>query len=54
VGGPETVRQKLSEFIRRTGVDELIFTSDIYEHQRRLRSLEIAATAMQNLAQQAA
>jgi len=54
MGGPETVRQKLSEFIRRTGVDELIFTSDIYEHQKRLRSLEIAATAMQKLAQQAA
>lgn len=54
VGGPETVRQKLNEFIQRTGVDEVIFTSDIYEHPKRLRSLEIAATTMEKLAQQAA
>ncbi len=54
VGGPETVSQKLNEFIRRTGVDEIILTSDIYEHQKRLQSFEIAAAAIRSLAGQAA
>jgi alkanesulfonate monooxygenase SsuD/methylene tetrahydromethanopterin reductase-like flavin-dependent oxidoreductase (luciferase family) len=46
IGGPETVRRKLGDFIAATHADELIFVSDLYEHQRRLRSFEIAAHAM--------
>jgi luciferase family oxidoreductase group 1 len=50
VGGPETVRRKLGEFLRDTQADELMFTSDVYDHADRLRSFEIAAGAMQQLA----
>jgi luciferase family oxidoreductase group 1 len=49
VGGPETVRRKLAEFLRETAADELIFTSDIYDHALRLRSFEIAAEAMKTM-----
>jgi len=50
IGGPETVRQKLERLLRATGADELIFTSDLYDHERRLRSFEIAAEAMNAIA----
>jgi luciferase family oxidoreductase group 1 len=46
IGGPETVQRKLRDLLRQTGADELIFTSDLYEHALRLRSFEIAADAM--------
>lgn len=46
IGGPETVRQKLEAFERETGADELIFVSDVYDHDLRLRSFEIAAEAL--------
>jgi luciferase family oxidoreductase group 1 len=49
IGGPETVQQKLTQFLRETGADELIFTSDLYDHSLRLRSFEIAADAMKKL-----
>jgi luciferase family oxidoreductase group 1 len=49
-GGPETVQHKLSQLLRQTGADELIFTSDLYDHALRLRSFEIAASAMKRLA----
>ena len=43
VGGPETVRQRLEAFIARTGADELMITSQVYDHAARLRSHEITA-----------
>jgi luciferase family oxidoreductase group 1 len=43
IGGPETVRRKLDQFLANTKVDELIFVSDLYDHALRLRSFEIAA-----------
>ncbi len=46
IGSPSTVRQKLAHLLRETSADELIFTSDLYEHGLRLRSFEIAAEAM--------
>jgi luciferase family oxidoreductase group 1 len=46
IGGPETVRQKTARILRETGADELIFTSDLYDHALRLRSFEIAGEAM--------
>ena len=45
VGSPETVRQGLEEFIRETGADELMVTSQIFDHEARLRSFEITAVA---------
>ena len=49
VGGPDTVRSKLAGLLQETGADELIFTSDLYDHALRLRSFEIAADAMNRL-----
>ena len=43
VGAPDAVRQQVDDFIARTGVDELIVTSQVYEHAARLRSYEILA-----------
>jgi alkanesulfonate monooxygenase SsuD/methylene tetrahydromethanopterin reductase-like flavin-dependent oxidoreductase (luciferase family) len=49
IGSPETVRRKLAEFLRETQADELMFTSDVYDHAHRLRSFEIAASAMRQI-----
>lgn len=49
IGGPQTVQQKLSCFLSETHADELIFTSDLYDHTLRLRCFEIAASAMRQL-----
>lgn len=45
VGAPATVRGQLQEFVQRTGADELMVTSQIFDHGARLRSYEIAAEA---------
>ncbi|MCX7278291.1 MAG: LLM class flavin-dependent oxidoreductase [Burkholderiales bacterium] len=44
VGSPDTVRRALQAFIERTGADELMLTSQIFDHQARLRSYEITAS----------
>jgi luciferase family oxidoreductase group 1 len=43
VGSPDTVRRGVDAFVARTGADELIVTSQIYDHAARLRSYEILA-----------
>ncbi len=43
IGSPDSVRKGLQDFIARTGADELMITSQIFEHSARLRSYEIAA-----------
>jgi luciferase family oxidoreductase group 1 len=43
VGGPDTVRAGLEDFINRTGADELMVTSNIFDHVKRKRSFEIVA-----------
>jgi luciferase family oxidoreductase group 1 len=43
IGGPDTVRQKIAAFIERHRPDELMMTSQIYDHAARLHSFEIAA-----------
>ena len=43
VGSPETVRRGLEAFVARTGADELMVTSQIYDHEARLRSYDLAA-----------
>ena len=45
VGSPETVRTRMEAFVAETGADELMLVSSIYNHDKRLRSLEIAAKA---------
>jgi luciferase family oxidoreductase group 1 len=49
VGGPETIRRKLAVFLSDTQADEVMITSDVYDHRQRLRSFEIAADAIQGL-----
>ncbi len=41
VGSPKTVAKNLQYLIDQTGTDEVIITSHIYDHQKRLRSYEI-------------
>ncbi len=43
VGSPETVQRGLEAFVARTGADDLMVTSQIYDHAARLRSYELAA-----------
>ena len=43
IGSPETVRSALHAFIERTRPDELMITSQIFDHAARLHSYEIAA-----------
>jgi luciferase family oxidoreductase group 1 len=45
-GSPETVRRQTEEFIAKTGADELILTSMMFDHQARRKSMEIAARLM--------
>jgi luciferase family oxidoreductase group 1 len=42
VGSPELVRTGLERFAVETGADELMITSQIYDHEARLRSFELA------------
>ncbi len=50
IGSPETVRKGLEDFIARTGADELMITSQMFEHNARLRSYEIASQVRMQLA----
>ncbi|HEY8540009.1 MAG TPA: LLM class flavin-dependent oxidoreductase, partial [Steroidobacteraceae bacterium] len=49
IGSPETVRSAIAEFVERTQADELIITSQIFDHRKRLRSFEITADVMRSL-----
>ncbi|MGK3991358.1 LLM class flavin-dependent oxidoreductase [Sorangium sp. So ce136] len=50
VGSPETVRRGLEAFIERTRADELMVTSQIFDHAARVRSFEITAQVRDGLA----
>jgi luciferase family oxidoreductase group 1 len=43
IGSPGTVREALRNFIQRNAPDELMLTSQMFDHSARLRSFEIAA-----------
>lgn len=45
IGGAATVKERIEAFVERTGADELMITSQIYDHRARLRSYEIVAEA---------
>jgi alkanesulfonate monooxygenase SsuD/methylene tetrahydromethanopterin reductase-like flavin-dependent oxidoreductase (luciferase family) len=49
IGGPDTVRDKIDRLLTVTGANEMIFTSDLYDHNDRLRSFEIGAAVMKEL-----
>jgi luciferase family oxidoreductase group 1 len=50
IGTPEMVRADLRDFVAQTGADELMITSQIFDHAARLRSFEIAAEAITGVA----
>ncbi len=50
IGSPDTVREGLKAFIERTGADELMIASAMFDHAARLRSYEIAAQVRTQLA----
>ena len=43
VGSRDTVRAGIQAFVERTGADELMITSQVFDHEARLRSYEILA-----------
>jgi alkanesulfonate monooxygenase SsuD/methylene tetrahydromethanopterin reductase-like flavin-dependent oxidoreductase (luciferase family) len=45
VGTPDRVRQQLLELAERTGADELMLTTMVYDHDERVRSYELVAEA---------
>jgi luciferase family oxidoreductase group 1 len=53
VGSVHTVRAGLQAFVAETGLDEVMIVSDVYEHQARLRSVDLIAEAMKPLKAQA-
>ena len=46
VGSPATVREGLLELQRTTAADELMLTTNVYDHPDRLRSYELVADAL--------
>ena len=49
IGSPPTVREGLRAFIERTGADELMITSQMFDHAARLRSYEITGAVRKDL-----
>ena len=47
IGTPTQVREQMQAFIDKTGANELMVAGQIFDHQARLRSYEIAAEAAQ-------
>ncbi len=50
IGSPGTVRDGLRAFIERTGADELMIACNMFDHDARLRSYELAAQVRDQLA----
>ena len=49
IGTRDEVARGIAAFVARTGVDELMLTSAVYDHQARRRSIALAAEAMQEV-----
>lgn len=49
VGDPESVKQQTREFLKLTGVDELMVVGNIYDHQDRVRSFELFSEVMKSI-----
>ncbi|PLC51314.1 alkane 1-monooxygenase [Pollutimonas subterranea] len=49
IGAPDTVAVQLKAFLDKTGADELMITSNMFDHAARLRSYEITAQVHQSL-----
>ena len=46
VGTPDTVEREIASFVERTGADEIMITSNIHNHGKRLRSFKLVAEMM--------
>ena len=53
IGDGATVARGIADFVKRTGVDEVMVASSIYDHEARKRSLTITADAVREVAQAA-
>ena len=49
IGAPATVQRQLQDFIAKTGADELMITSQIFDHASRLRSYQLTAEVQAGL-----
>ena len=46
VGAPDTVEREIAAFVEQTSADEIMITSNIHDHAKRLRSFELVAEMM--------
>lgn len=49
VGSKETVRKKTKEFLKKTGANEVMVVSNIYDHQDRVKSFRIFSEIMKEI-----
>ncbi len=49
IGDQQTISEKLQPFIRQLHIDELMITTPIYEHQDKLKSIQIAREVMSSI-----
>jgi len=49
IGGPDKLKTKMKAFLERTGVNEIMATSHIFDHQSRLESYQIFAQVVQEI-----
>ena len=54
IGTVEQVRAQAQAFVDRTGADELMVTSQVFDHAKRVRSFELAAEALDSVRAQSA
>lgn len=50
IGSPTTVKNQLEKFVTQSGIDELMVTTNIYDQNERLKSYELVAEVMHELA----
>jgi luciferase family oxidoreductase group 1 len=48
IGGPEKVKNELTSFVEQTGIDEVMATSHIFDHQSRMYSYKVFADILKN------
>lgn len=49
IGNADTVAQQISDFVQRTDADELMITSNIFDHAARLKSYDITRQVHERL-----
>ncbi len=49
IGGPEKIKKKIESFLAKTGVDEIMATSHIFDHNARIRSYEILSNVLKEI-----